>query len=379
MNASIPAQRPPSIAPEALLCRALRGESTDWPQDADADFPSRLLEAGHRHGVTPLLHHLLHGTTAYSSWPVATRDTLARELRMQIALDLLQEQELIAVLAALAAAGVRPLLLKGTPLAYTHYPLSALRPRCDTDLLVEPAARARAERVLEQMGYRRFSAFAGVTYQWEYRKRGHPVDHILDVHWRINNSQAFAQALSHAELLDRAVPVPRLGVAARTLYPPHALLLALMHRAAHEEGSETGNRLIWLYDIHLLARTMATGDWEAFARLSVAKKMQPVCLDGFSRTRQALATAFPDDMMERLAAPSAGKISAADLLAGRWRFLLEDLRGLPNGRRRLLFLWEMGFPPADFMLVKYQTSRRWWLPWLYLRRAAASLCKFRQS
>ena len=46
------------------------------------------------------------------------------------------------------ARGVSPILIKGTPLAYTVYDAPALRPREDTDLLIAPAdveaARARA-------------------------------------------------------------------------------------------------------------------------------------------------------------------------------------------------------------------------------------------
>ncbi len=56
---------------------------------------------------------------------------------------MLRERELVAVLAALAEAGVETLLLKGTPLAYTHYPEPALRTRCDTDVLIAAATATR--------------------------------------------------------------------------------------------------------------------------------------------------------------------------------------------------------------------------------------------
>ena len=32
--------------------------------------------------------------------------------------------------------GIHPLLIKGTPLSYSLYPTSGLRPRCDTDFLI---------------------------------------------------------------------------------------------------------------------------------------------------------------------------------------------------------------------------------------------------
>src|SRR4029077_3309662 len=120
------------------------------------------------------------------------------------------------------------------------------------------------------------------------------IDQVIDLHWQINNGQAFARALGYDEATARSVPVAQLGASARSLYPPHAMLLACMHRAAHlgVDGPE-GNRLLWLYDIHLLATAMTAGQWRDFGQMCAEKNMRRVSLDAFTVTRQAFATPFP--------------------------------------------------------------------------------------
>jgi len=301
---------------------------------------------------------------------------------MQAALDMIRERELVAVLAALAAAGIGTLLLKGAALAHTHYPEPALRTRCDADVLIRPADRIAAMRVLEGLGYARPNAVSGtlVSYEECHSKREGPVVHVIDLHWQINNGQVFAHALSYDEAHARAVPVPQLGASARTLCPPHALLLACMHRAAHlgVDGPE-GNRLIWLYDIHLLANAMTAGEWRDFTQLCGAKKMRRISLDAFTATHEAFMTAFPDEVVEALTHAGAEELSAAYLDADRRRLLLTDLRALGTWSERATLVRESLFPPADYLLAKYGARSRWLLPWWYVRRAAEGVWKTSRS
>ena len=367
---------------QRLLRQVLRGELASWPAATEAGFDQRFLDACLAQEVELLVHHQARSSSAWQSWPASVRDRLARAARMQTAQDMLRERELIGVLDAFAAVGIGTLLLKGAALAYTHYVQSALRPRCDTDVLIAPADRAGAERVLEALGYRRPNAVSGtlVSYEDLYRRSDGAVEHVIDLHWQVNNAQVFAQALSHDEMHARSVPVPQLGESARTLYPPHALLLACMHRAAHlgTDGAE-GNRLIWLYDIHLLATDMTAVDWPEFAKICVERQMRGITLDAFACTHEALGTEFPAGVVQQLRASAPDEISAAYLNADRARLLLTDLRALPAWRERATLLRETCFPPADYVLAKYRTRRRWLLPWLYVRRAVEGGRKFLRS
>ena len=368
----------PTSPEDRLLCQILRGDPAPWPATRDEDLPQRLLEASRAHGVVPLIHHYLRLTPHWNEWPISMREPLAHAARMHTAEDILREQELIAVLAALAEAGVATILLKGTPLAYSHYPEPALRTRCDTDVLVAPASRDAAMRALEALGYRRPNAVSGllVSYEECFSKRTGNIDHVVDLHWQINNGQVFAQALIWDEALARSVPVSRLGASARALCPVHALLLACMHRAAHlgVDGPE-GSRLLWLYDIHLLANAMTAEEWRDFVRLCVTRAMCGVSLDAFKCAQETFATVFPPDVMTQLARPATEELSAAYLHGGRSRLFLTELRALDTWSARATLLRESLFPPSDYLLAKYETRQRWLLPWWYVRRLAEGVRK----
>jgi hypothetical protein len=66
------------------------------------------------------------------------------------------------VRAALAASGVRAVLIKGPALARLLYGSSRSRAYMDVDLLVDPSALARAEGVLARLGFRRYEREAAV-------------------------------------------------------------------------------------------------------------------------------------------------------------------------------------------------------------------------
>ncbi len=349
---------------------------------AEPGFERRFIDTCTAQGVAPLVHHRLRLAPTWNDWPETVREWLSHTARMHAAIEMLRERELAAVLTALAAAGVEALLLKGAALAHTHYPEPALRTRCDADVLITPGDHDAAIQVLEGLRYRHPNAVSGtlVSYEAAYCKRGGAVDHVVDLHWQINNGQVFARALGYDEAKARCLPVPPLGASARTLYPPHALLLACMHRAAHlgVDGPEA-NRLIWLYDIHLLAGAMTSEEWRDFAQLATTKAMRRISLDAFARTSEAFGTAFPPDVMRELESPAAAELSAAYLHPGRRRVFMAELRALGTWTQRATLLRESAFPPADYMHVKYGTRRRWLLPWWYLRRAVEGAWKISRS
>jgi hypothetical protein len=153
-----------------------------------------------------------------------------------------------------------------------------------------------------------------------------------------------------------------------------------MHRAAHlgVDGPE-GNRLIWLYDIHLIANAMTAGEWRDFEQLCVAKAMRWISLDALACTQQAFATAFPDEVIESLAHAGPREISAAYLDTNRLELLVTDLRALRSWGSRAVLLRELLFPPAKYLFAKYPTRSQWLLPWWYVRRVADGMRKTPRS
>ena len=192
-----------SFSPMPLLCALLRGETPAWPATSDDVSIAVFLRTARCHGVTPLLDAKFVESGLQESWPQAIRQTCHEDAVAQAMHELATRAETGRILAMLGRAEIRPLLLKGTGLAYSHYPSPVLRPRADVDVLVAPSEREAAWRILQDLGYRRIGGPAGTFggYQLELHyddPRG--VTHNVDLHWRISNAQSFAWLFTFEDL-----------------------------------------------------------------------------------------------------------------------------------------------------------------------------------
>ena len=360
-----------------VLSGALRGLQRAWPASAGEDDIARFLAMTLRHGVQPLLHHALQESGSLVSWPDAVRAALTTESRRQTVTAAMAQLELRRVLDVLADRGIFPLLMKGAPLSYTHYPRPGLRPCSDTDVLVRASDVDATGRMLVGLGYRRLNTIGGdlVSAQTVYRARDrHGVEHDLDVHWKISNPRLFSDNLSYDELAEGARGVAALGEHARGLGDVHALLLACIHRVAHHHTE----RLIWLCDIHRLASGMDRRALEEFADLAADKQMTAVCLDGLVRANDWFATPLPEGWPRTRSAMDGRREPAERFLAPGLRridILLSDL-GTLSARGRLSLLRQHVFPPSDYILRRYGVSNRWWLPALYLHRGVSGVWRW---
>lgn len=368
------------------MASVLRGNPLPYPTDADRYLGRDLLELSAIHGVKALLYHGLKGREEGNTWPCALRDRFRGAARYAAARELLVRQDVVKILQHLAAAEVNVLLLKGTPLAYGLYPQPYLRKRGDTDLLVPAAGRRLSDEVLCQAGYVARESAGGslASSQASYSRRdGFGVMHVIDLHWRLSNAQVFARSFGFDELLQSAVPIPSLGPAAMTPCAVHALMIACLHRTAHLSFPYfvggvryvEANRLVWLYDIHLLAGRLSRDEWSRFVELAAAKGLRAVCLEGLRSAQLHLHTSLPEEVAARLSAPGPQELSDRYLRAGALRRHLIDLRALPGWPDRLRLLGEWAFPPAEHVLRKYRKSSRSLLPWLYLRRAVDGVAR----
>jgi hypothetical protein len=360
----------------AWLAAVLRGELPPWPAEAEA-FAEGLWPVAEREGVIPLLHQRLR--EARPAPPSAWWGRLAARARGEAASDMLREEALRQALDALAAAAIPVLVMKGSALAYSHYPSPSLRPRCDSDLLLPDRHQAgRAWEVLRALGYRRAAGVSGELAATQFScalpVAGGKGGFALDIHWQLNNQQRFARAFRFDELAAAAIPVAPLGPHARALAPPHALLLAALHRIGHaHEGS--ADRLIWLYDIHLLAAGLDSAQWDELATLAAARGLAKVLLDGLRRSAELFATPLPEESIARMGAAAATEDISLEAFRGRFRREWDNWQTLSNWGERGRFLREHLFPPAEYLLQRHGVRSRLWLPWLYWRRAWVGLWK----
>jgi hypothetical protein len=361
---------------EAELLRLLRDPDVLTVTRLDATHVDALIAGAEQHGVTALMAAKFAGAPA--SPFVERLRALAREHAVW---ELGHRKVLREALSSLAAAGIEPVLFKGTALAYSIYPNPALRSRGDTDLIVPGRERARFTETLAQCGFAPAGAGAVATtgYQTSFARPASEGAHELDVHWRISDSEVLSRLFTYDELRADAVPLPALAPGARAASSVHALLLACMHRGAHRHNPyyvsgvpySGGNRLIWLYDLHLLAESFTEREWRSATELARLKGLRGICLDGLAQARQCFATRIPDPVLAAFA-PDGVRESASDYLAADpWRQQWRDFQALPGIRYKARQLRALLFPPAEYMRKKYADEPGQWLPWLYARRACA--------
>jgi hypothetical protein len=351
----------------AALAALLRSDATTVDWSAAASNEKEFLLAAYRHGVVGLLARQLRNLSCACPSDFATEVT--RIARAEVVIEQCRRLEVLRVLAALQKARVETLIIKGGGLAYTHYPHPSLRPRNDTDLLIEKKDWNQAAQVLDILGYRRKDEIRGdvARNQGEFVREERCVRHVFDVHWQTSDRPVFAAALDFDTLTQNAVEMPALGPVARTLSSVDALLLACMHRVRHYNS----DLLIWLYDIHLLTERLSGPEVDQFVTTARRKRITEVCAAGLRRAAEHFHTAIPDGLLNRLTPAGMGdtpELSARYLAVSPWRARLLDLRTQSDWMQRLRFVCELATSDRQYLLNRYQRANPAWLPALYARR-----------
>lgn len=341
----------------------------DPSASAGEPIDDALIDAAMEHAVGPLVYRALHRNGAWQRRSDRVRDVLTRIAGEAALLEASRRDTDRSVIAALAAAGLAPLIFKGAALAYRHYPEAWLRPRVDTDLLIREHEQARAAAALEKLGAIRASRPTGeyVTHQFTYIVTTHGLRAEYDIHWKIADPQVFSDVLTYDELAREAVVVPPLGPAARAIGDIHSLLVACTHRVAHHYDSDS---LLWLYDIALLARLLDDPSWSRVIDLASKKQIQRVCARGLGLATELFGAPVPPHVMSAVIAGVQREQSEAYLRGGLRRvdILRSDLKALRSWRARAKLLREHLLPPPSFILASYGEVRAPLLPVLYLHR-----------
>jgi hypothetical protein len=360
----------PDPVPVPALLRAplralLRGEDARWPSAATDADASQLVESIEQNGLGPLVYARL------SDWPIrsALRDVAIRAAAGETA----RLADLCAVLDAFGTNGIRVLIIKGTGLAYDIYPSPELRPRGDTDLLIAESDLDAVRTILHGRCYSSplTSGDTLAIRQQSFTRGGH----VYDVHWDVANSPVVRDALPFEELLARAIAVPR--IAANALAPSHvdALLLACIHRVAHHHDIE---RLIWLYDIHLLRESMRAEEHARFWRLAADRRVVAICERSIALADEWFAAAPHDRASDWLTEAERDRDEPSAAFLDRDRrhgdVLTSDFKAL-SWRGRFQRMRELALPPIAFMRQSFPSAPTVALPALYVWRGARGVLR----
>jgi hypothetical protein len=358
------------------LAAFLAGSPREW---SDLEISEKvLLDLCAAEDLAPLcFHRLTRGSD--DGWPRSLRRILAESAHARVAEELLRRSEIRAVLDALALGGISPILIKGTPLAYTVYEAPACRARDDTDLIIPESDVDAARRVMASLGYSATVHCSDLFSQFEVQKIDRfGVTHAFDIHWKISTQPVFQSVLTHREIMPRAEPLPALGPHAMAAGPVDALLLACVHPVMHHRNAQ---RVLWIYDIHLLAGRLSAVEFNEFADLAHHKQMAAVCAHQLRFAQTVFGTAVPPSVLAALSEPGEPEPSAAYLASERgWRHeLASSLGGLPRVADRVKLLRHVLLPDPSYMLGAYGLRGKslgpWLLPVLYVHRNVRGVWK----
>ncbi|MFW2439040.1 MAG: nucleotidyltransferase family protein [Arenicellales bacterium] len=369
---------PAQLNTDQWLQAVLRGEQDDCSELVKPEWSLIWQEAG-ENGVIPLLQHCLSESGKWDSCPPFIQEQLAKYTYQAVATELARQHDLKNTLELFTQAGIQFLLMKGTPLAYSLYPEPYLRERCDTDILFSGKDEAEsAWEILEKLGYERRNTTSGefVGYQFSCsRQISHGFYQALDIHNKLNDYQFFADTFSFEELYSKSVAVPEVSESSRAFHRVHALLHACMHRVAHIPYGE-GNRLIWLYDIHLLSASFSKEDWDEFCELAKEKAIAGVCLDSLQTTQKCFHTAIDPVYLIDLQTSSKDEKISPHEKGKRWEFYYLAFKSTPGVANKLKQLRGHLLPPTDYMIKKYQPRYRIQLPYLYIYRVIKGMKRY---
>jgi hypothetical protein len=365
---------------DAFTCAALRGKSPEWPWGCDAEAISQALQRADFHGICALLYQ----SPRPADWPPQFVQSL-RQRAVQLSLWEASHQAVLSgTLAELQAAGIEPVLFKGTALAYSLY-RGAVRERGDSDLIIPHAARQRTHALLQSLGWERSVGVSGefISYQATYTRRtGDGLAHALDLHWKINNSEVLSRLFDYEDLRLAARHLPTLCSVALGVSNVHALLIACLHRATHRTNPYfvdgvahyTDKRLIWLADIHLLAQQFCADDWREFVSHANGKGLAEVSLDGLEQSRLHLGTEIPAFVLLGLKEAGPRATASVYLRSGKRAQQWMDFRALRTLPDRVALVRELLFPSPLYMRAKFGDQSAP-LPWLYLKRVIGGAAK----
>jgi hypothetical protein len=275
------------MTPEAsflLECvRRFLGSSDGSDVQPTALDETALVELATKHSVLALLPDL----------PKSKR-------KEQVCFNLGLMAELLRLLGAFQAAEIPVLSLKGPVFAETAYGDLVLRTFVDIDLLVRPADRDRACRLLVREGY-----LLTVLLHWPESFRSKE-DQLLfhcaergvrvDLHWSLLPSY-YPQPIHPGLIWDHLKPVRIAGRSVSVLGDEDLLLFLCAHGAKH-----VWNRLGWICDVGRVLQVCRRLDWSLALLKAQEQRCRHILLLGLALSHEILGSPLPEEISKMISA-----------------------------------------------------------------------------
>ena len=328
--------------PETQLWQAL-GHAVSGRETDLAAYPEpELLRTAARHGVSQMLDKRAREGSA-KGLSADARKQLGEATRVQAALDLLLNDSTAKTLRLLAENEIPVLLLKGTPVAHLYYDHSYERPRCDSDLYIAEQDVSRTAELLAASGYQ-VSGLGGRPYSSkQFGAATNPFQNAwmtFDIHWKLSNRILFQTTLPFEDCWQGRQPVAALGPGACAPCAIDLLLHACIHRIGHGRNTER-NRLIWLYDVHVMVNVMDEDELQQFAIKAAERKVGVLCADALEVTEELFGTRPTSELRAQLRTNYKREPSAPLINASKLRWAWTDFWALEGFGNKVAFAREL--------------------------------------
>ena len=337
-------------------------------------------------GLGPYAFYRLHEAGLSGSLPPDVQVMLRAAYYLSVADTELHNRELAAVLDALGATGIVPILFKGAALAHTVYPEPACRPMGDLDLWLAGDEMPSAQAALESLGYVQHlkptrPIALMMQHSGEIQMIGRrPGSGLVELHWGVFAGEWLRRTavVDELALRERALPVTIMGRPARMLAAEDGVIQLAVHLAVNHQMAYPGLR--GLLDLVLLARSGGV-DWDIVAARASAWRVGTVTwlvlalaaeLLGLDEATSAIERLRPSGLRRRLLAlfvNARSLLAMRNLTKGPLRFVYQLLLVDRPGDAARLF-WRAIWPEDAWLVARYGRAGsriRWRHLWSAIR------------
>lgn len=229
--------------------------------------------------------------------PAAIHEAFRRHLRLNAFLNTVLAKELVTILDALTAKGVRAIPFRGPTLAQTAYGDLGLHEFEAIDLIVDRGSILQARQVLWSQGYQ-FSSPDNtdakepeVPYHFSRKKNGIMA---VNLQWAITR-RYFTFRLDRSECWDRAKSVHLSAHNVKGLSPEDLLIVLCLY------GSQQAwVKLKWICDVAELVRRRPALDWSRVWFQADEWGCRRIVLLGLAMARNLFDTRLPRAVLHQL-------------------------------------------------------------------------------
>lgn len=358
------------------MAKAMQGNfSPLLKATSTSEYANQCLKSAKAHGVVALLFKALQNINKPEQQLLYK--LLSKQQQHQQKKLAFLDASAISTLNFLQQKGAKFVVLKGFALAYSVYNKPELRQRADIDIFIHPSSKQEFLQLMAESGYANPRGWLPeqISQQFSMRKVISPgLSLDFDIHTHISNDTRIKDWLSFDETYENAQNTPNLGSV--PLIPKHlAFMHAILHLLHHRQEGDL-LKLVWFYDIYLLAEKLNANERKALIEVAAQKGISNILHYGIHLSEQYFRSSSLSELKQALkGAKGQARYLFLKNLPSKSAMVFTQLNARGLSKDTITMLIEMIFPPAAEIRNKYGHVSSLLLPFYYVRRILGGLVK----